>query len=140
MKKAKTLEVRQEDVRNLKVHSEIREVGQRYVFSDSLNNPSGKIYTIVRRITNLSSPSEFFIQPHAHNDDSLWLLIGQNEDLTGLEVEVKIEDKTFNVKSPASIYLPAGVKHTYRPVHGSGLYVNIVLTKGGDYNESLLEQ
>ncbi|MHA5863117.1 hypothetical protein ACVSMD_11965, partial [Pseudomonas aeruginosa] len=40
-------------------------------------------------------------------------------------------------QSPASVFIPAGVEHSYRYLGGSGTYINFV--HKGDYHESLLE-
>ena len=71
---------------------------------------------------------------HHHNCDSLWMFTGDKKGLKGLKVEVVLGNKTYKLNSPASIYIPKGVEHTYRFIQGSGSYVNIVLAKSGKYN------
>ena len=63
--------------------------------------------------------------------------MGDAEDLTGLSVEVSVGENTFAVRSPASVFIPAGVEHSYRVLGGAGLFVNHVLA--GSYNNSLLD-
>jgi len=111
--------------------------GERYVFSDHKNNPEGKVYAIVRTVKNVENPPQH-VDLHGHIFDSLWMFIGDNDDLTGLKVEVVLENETYTLDSPASIYIPAGVKHMYRLVKGSGKYINIVLVPGGDYNAAII--
>ncbi|MEM3759889.1 MAG: hypothetical protein QXZ02_02105 [Candidatus Bathyarchaeia archaeon] len=110
--------------------------GKRYVFSDHKNNPEGKIYAIVRVVKNVDNSSPH-VEIHSHDVDSLWMFIGDGEGLTGLQVEVTLEDKKYILNSPASVYIPAGVKHTYRFLKGSGKYINIVLVPGGEYNKAV---
>ncbi|QIC06031.1 hypothetical protein GOP56_10655 [Brevibacillus sp. 7WMA2] len=46
-----------------------------------------------------------------------------------------MEGEIQQVRSPASIFIPAGLQHTYKYVSGSGTYTNIVLAP--EYNASL---
>jgi 2-isopropylmalate synthase len=69
--------------------------------------------------------------------DSLFLFLGTREDLSGLEVEVSLGDRVFRVVSPASVFIPAGLMHSYKFVAGSGLFINHVLA--GQYASSLLD-
>lgn len=109
--------------------------GKRYVFSDDKNNSKGNIYTILRTVENVNKPPQH-IEMHHHNCDSLWMFIGRKKNLKGLRVEVVLGKNTYKINSPASVYIPKGVEHTYRFIKGSGSYINIVLAKGGKYNTS----
>ncbi len=111
-------------------------VGERYVFADHNNNPTGNIYAIIRTVENVDKPDPH-VDKHAHDVDSLWMFLGDNKDLTGLQVFVILGDEKHTLDSPASIYVPAGVQHTYGFVKGSGKYINIVLAPGGKYNENI---
>lgn len=107
--------------------------GKRYVFSDHNNNPNGEVYSIVREVKDVSGPRQH-VEPHFHSVDSLCMFLGDAEKMKGLQVEVQVDDEKYVVDSPASIYIPKGVNHTYRFIKGSGKYINIVLVKGGEYN------
>jgi 2-isopropylmalate synthase len=48
-----------------------------------------------------------------------------------------VDDELSVVKSPASVFIPAGKPHNYRILDGEGLFVNHVLS--GNYNESLMD-
>ncbi|XOS92299.1 hypothetical protein ACLMAB_29355 [Brevibacillus laterosporus] len=48
---------------------------------------------------------------------------------------MEIEGEVQQVMSPASIFIPAGLQHTYKYLSGSGTYTNIVLAP--EYNASL---
>jgi 2-isopropylmalate synthase len=108
--------------------------GTRYVFSDSKNNPKGKLYSIVRRVKDVNHP-EPHIDIHTHTVDSMFMFLGDEGDLTGLEVKVILGDEEYKLQSPASVYIPAGVPHGYEFLKGSGKYINLVLAEGGDYNK-----
>ncbi len=111
--------------------------GDRYVMIDERFVRDCRQYCIVRRIPRLESYGAGHVDRHAHTCDSLFVFIGDAEDMTGLAVEVSLGDDTFAVHSPASVFIPAGVQHSYRVVGGGGVFVSHVLA--GSYNESLLD-
>ena len=127
------LPVRTEVANKLSGHKE--GPGKRFVFSDEKNNSNGQVYTIVREVKNVKEPMPH-VKLHSHNVDSLYLFMGDEPDLKGLEAEVTIGSEVTRVNSPASVYVPKNTEHTYRFIQGSGKYVNIVLVKGGKYNTS----
>ena len=69
--------------------------------------------------------------------DSLFLFLGHELGMKGLQVEVCLGQVVQKIDSPASVFIPAGVAHTYRILNGSGFCINHVLS--GSYNDSLLE-
>jgi len=111
--------------------------GTRYVMIDERFVPDCRQYCIVRYVPSQQSGAAEHVDAHSHWVDSLFLFLGHRPDLTGLEVEVRLGDRKFPVSSPASVFIPASLTHSYRIIEGSGLYVNHVLA--GSYNESLLE-
>ena len=62
------------------------------------------------------------------------IFMGFNERLEGLQAQVTLGKRSFVLRSPASIYIPAGVRHSYKILKGSGTYTKVVLALGGDYN------
>jgi 2-isopropylmalate synthase len=112
-------------------------IGYRHVMIDERFVPDCRQYCIVREISEVKEEVPSHVDPHRHMCDSLFLFIGKKERLTGLTVEVQLGNATFHVTSPASVFIPAGVEHTYRILRGEGLYINHVLS--GCYNDSLLD-
>lgn len=115
----------------LKKHN--RELGHRFVFVDNKNYPNGKLYTITRALVNVKTPYEP-AGARSHTVDAVMIFMGFGEKLEGLKAEVTLGRKSHVVNSPASIYVPAGVRHSYKVLKGSGTYTKIVLAPGGDYN------
>lgn len=112
--------------------------GSRYVMLDERFIEDCRQYCIVRDIE--VDPNESVsphVDIHRHACDSLFLFLGKKAHLTGLTVAVKIDDEEQVLHSPAAVFIPAGRAHMYRIIHGSGLYINHVLS--GTYDESLLE-
>lgn len=111
--------------------------GKRFVMIDERFVPDCRQYCIVRKVLKLKRYGSGHVDRHSHTCDSLFLFVGDAADLTGLLVEISLDEETFTLQSPASVFIPAGVEHSYRIINGSGLFVNHVLS--GSYNESLLE-
>ena len=109
------------------------ERGKRFVFIDNNNFPQGKMYVIVRAIEDVAEPYEP-ARPRSHTVDAAMLFIGIGNDLKGLKAEVALDGENYTLESPACVYIPAGVQHTYRVTKGSGMYIKIVLAPHGDYN------
>lgn len=125
------------NTKELNFHNETKEIGERFVFCDSNLFPSARIYAIVRVFDNFNNEpnNDGYIETHSHHTDSLWLFIGKENDLTGLTVLIDIDNNEKIVYSPASVYIPANVKHKYLPIKGAGYYINILLTDGKQYND-----
>lgn len=115
----------------LKKHT--KELGRRFVFSDNKNNPAGKLYAITRAVVEVKRAYEP-AGVRTHTVDALMIFMGFDEKLEGLKAEVSLNGENFVVNSPGSVYVPAGVKHSYKILRGSGTYTKIVLAPSGDYN------
>lgn len=111
--------------------------GDRFVMIDERFVPDCRQYCIVRRVPRMQAYGAGHVDRHRHTCDSLFLFTGDSDDLTGLAVEVSLGERTFRLDSPASVFIPAGVEHSYRVLGGAGLFVNHVLA--GSYNDSLLD-
>jgi 2-isopropylmalate synthase len=111
--------------------------GDRYLMIDERVVTDARQYCIVRRVPTLSNYGRGHVDTHRHTVDSLFLFLGDGERLAGLTVEVRLGEEIFLVESPASVFIPSGVVHSYRVIGGQGLFVNHVLA--GDYNSSLLD-
>lgn len=112
--------------------------GSRYVMIDDRVVPDARQYAIVRKIPRSSSYGPAHVDRHRHHVDSLFLFVGDEENLSGLRVEVSLGDERFVVDSPASVFIPSGVSHSYGVLSGGGIFVNQVLA--GEYNSSLLDR
>jgi len=112
--------------------------GWRYVMMDDRFVNDARQYCILRKIPQIDDFGAGHVDDHVHGCDSLFMFVGEEPDLTGLHVEVVLADAILPVSSPASVFIPAGMRHSYRVVGGAGFYFNHVLA--GDYNSSLLFQ
>ena len=110
--------------------------GVRRVFLEKKLLPETDAYVIVRTAADVRPDQPQYIDFHAHNVSSIYLFMGEGDNLEGLRAEVMLGDETFVIDSPATVYIPKGVPHSSRLIEGSGHFGHIVLS--GDYRESLL--
>jgi 2-isopropylmalate synthase len=111
--------------------------GTRYVLVDDRLLPGAGQYCIARRIPEMEDYGAGHVDTHVHACDSLFVFLGEGDGYRGLRVEVTLGEEARPVESPASVFIPAGVPHSYRVLGGSGTYLNHVLA--GSYNDSLLD-
>ncbi|MBA4533086.1 hypothetical protein H1196_10650 [Brevibacillus halotolerans] len=111
--------------------------GDRWVQLDHRTDERASFYVIKRVFSHHASASfsKSHVDTHSHHCDSAFIFWGTEPDGSGLQCEVEMEGEIRQVRSPASIFIPAGLQHTYKYVSGSGTYTNIVLTP--EYNASL---
>jgi 2-isopropylmalate synthase len=112
--------------------------GVRWVLMDSRVDQRTSLYVIQRFFGLHSAPivPENHVDSHAHHCDSVFIFWGDQPDGSGLVCEVQLEDECMTVASPASVFIPAEMRHSYHYVSGRGTYTNIVLAP--EYNRSLL--
>jgi 2-isopropylmalate synthase len=106
--------------------------GLRFLFMDNTVYEEAKIYVAVRKAKMIPKAQLDYVDAHIHTVDSLYLFIGENDDLTGLSASVAIEEKSVSIESPMSVYIPRNIPHTYKLTRGRGIFVSILLS--GDYN------
>lgn len=111
--------------------------GWRHVMIDERFVADARQYCIVREIPPQSSPAEAHVDPHRHICDSVFMFLGKEAGMTGLQVEVMLDGKVRELQSPATLFIPAGALHSYRVLGGDGYYINHVAH--GEYNNSLLD-
>jgi len=112
--------------------------GHRHVMLDSRFVPDCRCYCIIREVVEIQANEQPHVDSHRHTVDSVFLFVGNEIGMTGLSVRVMLKNKWFNVNSPASVFIPGGMEHSYEFVSGSGKYINFVFSE--DYNSSLLER
>ena len=114
--------------------------GERWVQMDYRTDERASFYVIQRVFydAHMDENLEGHVDTHAHHCDSAFIFRGNRRDGTGLICEVEIEGELQIIKSPASVFIPSGLKHRYKYLSGTGTYTNIVLAP--NYNSSLLEE
>ena len=102
-----------------------REIGPSYVFMGSSLIPEADMQIAGREIKQVPPDFKSFMKPHKHEVSEVYVIIG---DLT---IEIVLDGEGQEVSGPASIFIPAGMMHAYRPLKGSG-YV-LVIDRSGEY-------
>ena len=92
-------------------------------------------YCIVHPISRLKNYDVKHVDTHVYDGDSLFLFIGEDEGLRGLKVELDLSGAIHIIESPANLFIPAGLKHSYRVITGQGFIMNHVFSSS--YNSGL---
>lgn len=111
--------------------------GKRFVMLDYRLLAASPYYFIARKVDVIDPGEQGHVDSHRHNCDSVFMFLGDGEDYQGLTVEVSIDGKAKVLRSPATSFVPAGAKHSYKFVDGKGSFINFV--HKGEYESSLLE-
>ena len=98
-----------------------REIGLGYIFMDTRLVEEADVHIGLQEVKSVPPDFESFIEPHTHEVSQCYAIIGE------LTIEVTLEGERHEVEGPASIFIPPGMEHTFRPVRGNG-YVVIVMT------------
>lgn len=109
--------------------------GVRRVFLEEKMLPGSDCYIMVRKATGVQLDQPKYVDSHAHNVSSVYLFFSDENDMGGLKAEVTLDGEKHIVVSPATVFVPKGVVHSYRLIEGSGYFIHTVLR--GDYEESL---
>ncbi len=67
---------------------------------------------------------------HYHDQSEVYLYISKKGDA---EIEVELEDETYRMTTPCAVYLPKGVKHTYRYLRIDGPLTVVAIVRNGEY-------
>jgi hypothetical protein len=102
-----------------------RELGPIFKYIDGSLFPGQDLELRVRKVNHVPVVYKPFVDPHTHDVDQFFSITD------GLTFEVIMNDEKYEFTGPATVLIPAGVKHTQRPTKGQG-YV-IIITKKGKY-------
>ena len=62
---------------------------------------------------------------HKHNHDEINLILSEDSRLT---YEIQLEDESYEVTSPSTIFIPKGIKHSAQAISGKGIFICIILS------------
>lgn len=99
-----------------------KEIGLPYRYIDNSMVKEADVNVGLQEIKQVV-PDFSYVEPHTHDVSQFYGIIGD------LKIEVTIEEEKREIEGPASIFIPAGKMHTFRPISGTG-YVMIILRKG----------
>jgi len=67
---------------------------------------------------------------HYHDQSEVYLFISKKGDA---EIEVELDDETYRAETPCTIYVPKGVRHTYRYLRIDGPLTVAAIVRNGEY-------
>ena len=108
--------------------------GNRYELFNKNVFRSADQYLIIREI-DAGEPIDY-VDVHSHCVDNINVFLGCGENFSGLNFEFVMGEQAFNLTSPKTVFVPAGIPHKFRPLSGSGVYLNHLLI--GDYRDSII--
>jgi hypothetical protein len=66
-----------------------------------------------------------YSSPHKHNKDEINLILSEDSKL---KYRIDLEDETYTVTSPCTIFIPKGLNHSAQAISGKGIFVCIILS------------
>ena len=66
-----------------------------------------------------------YCELHWHEFDEVNLILSQDNSL---KYKIRLDDETYEVTAPATIYIPKGIKHAAEVVSGKGIFLAITFT------------
>ena len=67
---------------------------------------------------------------HKHTHDEINLILSEDSILT---YEIQLEDESYEVTSPSTIFIPKGIKHSAQAISGKGIFVCMILSNNPDF-------
>jgi hypothetical protein len=86
----------------------------------------GGVKIVTHIINGLPKIIEPYCDLHRHDFDEINLILSADEKLV---YKIQFEDETYEVQSPATVYVPRGMRHAAEVISGKGLFVTILFTK-----------
>lgn len=86
----------------------------------------GGFRVVTHVINDLPEVVEPYSELHYHDFDEVNLILSEDNSL---KYRIKLEDETFEVTSPSTIYIPKGMKHSAEVISGRGVYLAMFFTK-----------
>ena len=93
--------------------------------------PSSNTHVAVHFVNGNHKKMSEYSMLHKHNADEINLIVSENSKL---KYEIQLDDETYKVTSPSTIFIPKGIKHKAKFISGKGIFVCIILS--GKYKSS----
>jgi cupin superfamily acireductone dioxygenase involved in methionine salvage len=83
------------------------------------------IHVAIHKITNAEKNPADYVTTHSHEAPEINILLGEKGEL---EYEFQLDEDVRRVTSPATIWIPSGVKHSANVRRGSGYFVCVIFS------------
>lgn len=99
----------------------------RYVLTQKDHvNGDGGFRAVAHVISDVSGEVQPYCELHWHDFDEVNLIVSSDDSLV---YKIQLEDETYTVQAPATIYIPKGLRHAAEVISGTGVYIAITFTK-----------
>lgn len=103
----------------------------RLLMLDKKRVPDANVRVAVHFVTDVPKNVPAYCELHKHDCDEINLILSEDGALV---YKVQLEDEVYEVTSPATIFIPKGIRHSAEVISGKGMFVCILLE--GEYNAS----
>ena len=93
--------------------------------------PSSNTHVAVHFVNGKHKKISEYSMLHKHSADEINLIVSENSKL---KYEIQLDDETYKVTSPSTVFIPKGIKHKAKFISGKGVFVCIILA--GKYTSS----
>ena len=93
--------------------------------------PSSNTHIAIHFVNGNNKKMSEYSMLHKHNADEINLIVSENSKL---KYEIQMDDETYKVTSPSTVFIPKGVRHNAKFISGKGIFVCIILS--GKYKSS----
>lgn len=90
--------------------------------------PQSDTRVSVHFVDDLPEEIPSYCDLHQHDFDEINLVLSEHDNLV---YKIQLEDEVYLVRSPSTVFIPKGVRHSSEVVSGKGLFICITLQ--GDY-------
>ena len=87
--------------------------------------PSSNTHVAVHFVNGNHKKMSEYSMLHTHSADEINLIVSENSKL---KYEIQLDDETYKVTSPSTIFIPKGIKHKAKFISGKGIFVWIILS------------
>lgn len=98
---------------------------KRLAMLDKKRIPEAKIHTAVHFVDSIGKKIPQYSKLHKHNADEVNLILSEDGKL---KYEIQLDGEIYKVTSPATIYIPKGIKHRAKVLSGKGIFVCIIMS------------
>jgi len=93
--------------------------------------PSSNTHIAIHFVNGNHKKMSEYSMLHKHNADEINLIVSENSKL---KYETQMDDETYKVTSPSTVFIPKGVRHNAKFISGKGIFVCMILS--GKYKSS----
>jgi mannose-6-phosphate isomerase-like protein (cupin superfamily) len=87
--------------------------------------PQANTHLAVHFVDAENKKIDEYSELHKHSADEINLIISENGKLV---YEVQLDEEIYKVTSPATVYIPKGIRHRAKVISGKGVFVCLILS------------